>query len=46
MSNKQTGRSVNDRPVYTFAQPSTLTTTVYSPTASRWRMQLGARYVF
>ncbi len=38
--------TTNDRPFYTFAAPSTLTSTVYSATASRWRMQLGARYVF
>ena len=38
--------AANNRPIYAFAQPSSLTTTVYSPTASRWRMQVGARYTF
>jgi hypothetical protein len=36
-----------NRPIYNFTLPSTqVTQTVYSPTQSRWRMQLGARYVF
>ncbi len=34
-----------NRPIYTFSEP-TVRTTVYSPTSSRWRMQIGARYVF
>ena len=34
------------RPVYSFAAPSSLVSTVYSPTQSRWRMQFGAKYVF
>ncbi|MFL5352140.1 carboxypeptidase regulatory-like domain-containing protein [Archangium sp.] len=38
--------AANNRPLYTFAEPSTVTTTVYSPTLSRWRIQLGARYLF
>jgi outer membrane receptor protein involved in Fe transport len=37
---------VNNRPVYSFATPSQVTQTVYSPTQSRWRMQFGARYMF
>jgi hypothetical protein len=37
---------VANRPVYTFAAPTQVTQTVYSPTQSRWRMQLGARYIF
>jgi outer membrane receptor protein involved in Fe transport len=36
----------NNRPIYTFAEPSAVTSTVYTPTLSRWRMQVGARYVF
>ncbi len=36
----------NNRPIYTFSEPKAVTNTVYSPTLSRWRMQLGARYVF
>ena len=35
-----------NRPVYSFTQPTTVTTNVYSATQSRWRMQLGARYAF
>jgi hypothetical protein len=36
-----------NRPIYNFTLPSTqVTQTVYSPTQSRWRMQLGARYLF
>jgi hypothetical protein len=34
------------RPIYTFAPPTNVVTTVYSPTSSRWRIQLGARYHF
>jgi len=37
---------VNNRPIYNFTEPAAVTTTVYSPTQSRWRMQLGARYIF
>jgi hypothetical protein len=36
----------NNRPIYSFAEPSAVTTTVYSPTLSRWRIQLGAKYIF
>lgn len=36
----------NNRPIYSFTEPERVTTTVYSPTLSRWRMQLGARYIF
>lgn len=36
----------NHRPVYTFAAPTSVVSTVYSPTSSRWRIQLGARYHF
>jgi hypothetical protein len=35
-----------NRPIYSFSAPSAVTTTVYSPTDSRWRIQLGARYTF
>ncbi len=38
--------AANNRPIYTFAEPTAVRTTVFSPTLSRWRMQLGARYVF
>lgn len=38
--------AANRRPVYNFTQPSVITTTFYSPTSSRWRIQLGARYTF
>lgn len=34
------------RPIYAFTAPSPITTTIYSPVQSRWRMQLGARYLF
>jgi hypothetical protein len=34
------------RPIYTFTAPQAVESTIYSPTASRWRMQLGARYTF
>jgi outer membrane receptor protein involved in Fe transport len=41
------GYDVNaQRPIYTFAPPTNVVSTVYSPTASRWRIQLGARYTF
>lgn len=36
----------NNRPIYSFTEPTAVRTTVYSPTLSRWRIQLGARYVF
>jgi carboxypeptidase family protein len=36
----------NQRPIYTFAAPATVTSTVYTATSSRWRIQLGARYHF
>jgi outer membrane receptor protein involved in Fe transport len=36
-----------NRPIYSFRAPTAaVTQTLYSPTQSRWRMQLGARYVF
>jgi len=35
-----------NRPIYTFAAPPSVVNTVYSPTSSRWRIQLGARYHF
>ncbi len=38
--------TVARRPIYAFSAPPTITNTVYSPTQSRWRMQLGARYMF
>jgi hypothetical protein len=38
--------TANNRPIYTFTEPTAVRTTVYSPTLSRWRMQIGARYVF
>jgi outer membrane receptor protein involved in Fe transport len=38
--------AVNKRPVFSFRAPPTVVTTVYSPTLSRWRMQIGARYLF
>ncbi len=37
---------VNNRPIYSFGPPNSITATTYSPTASRWRMQFGAKYVF
>jgi hypothetical protein len=36
----------NNRPRYTFVPQNSPTSTIYGPTSSRWRMQLGARYVF
>ena len=36
----------NNRPVYRFTQPAQVITKSFSPTTSRWRIQLGARYVF
>jgi hypothetical protein len=38
--------TANNRPIYNFVAPATVTTTIYSPTQSRWRMQLGLRYIF
>jgi hypothetical protein len=38
--------TVRDRPIYTFVEPTAVRTTVFSPTSSRWRMQIGARYAF
>jgi len=38
--------AANKRPLYSFIPPSSLVSTVYSPTQSRWRMQFGARYMF
>jgi hypothetical protein len=38
--------AVNRRPIYTFTAPASVVTTSYSPTSSRWRIQLGARYHF
>jgi hypothetical protein len=38
--------TTNRRPIYTFTPPPTIVQTVYSPTLSRWRMQIGARYTF
>ena len=35
-----------NRPIYSFTAPTQINQTTYSPTASRWRMQLGAKYVF
>jgi outer membrane receptor protein involved in Fe transport len=37
---------VNNRPVYRFSPPTTILTTVYGATQSRWRMQFGAKYRF
>jgi hypothetical protein len=36
----------NNRPIYSFTMPSRVVSRVYSPTVSRWRIQLGARYSF
>ncbi|WP_224372849.1 TonB-dependent receptor [Hyalangium versicolor] len=38
--------AANNRPIYTFAEPTSVRTVVLSPTRSRWRVQLGAKYVF
>lgn len=38
--------AANNRPIYSFTEPSAVRTVVLSPTRSRWRIQLGARYVF
>ena len=36
----------NNRPIYSFGPPVAISSTLYSPTASRWRMQFGAKYTF
>jgi len=36
----------NNRPIYSFTEPASVQTVVMSPTLSRWRIQVGARYVF
>ncbi len=38
--------TVNGRPIYQFTAPTSVVNTLYSPTSSRWRIQLGARYSF
>ncbi|MGZ6142452.1 MAG: TonB-dependent receptor, partial [Myxococcales bacterium] len=38
--------AANKRPVYKFTPLGSIISPVYSSTLSRWRMQLGARYVF
>jgi hypothetical protein len=38
--------AANNRPIYNFTPPTTVTSRTFSATASRWRMQLGARYDF
>ena len=38
--------AANNRPVYSFTEPARVRSVVYSPNRSRWRMQVGARYVF
>jgi hypothetical protein len=38
--------AASNRPIYTFAAPASVINTVYSPTLSRWRIQVGARYTF
>jgi hypothetical protein len=38
--------AARNRPIYSFAAPANVVTTVFSPTLSRWRIQLGARYSF
>jgi hypothetical protein len=38
--------AAKNRPVYSFTEPSAVRSVVLSPTRSRWRIQLGARYVF
>ena len=38
--------TANNRPMYSFTEPTAVRTTIYSPTLSRWRIQVGARYVF
>jgi hypothetical protein len=36
----------NNRPVYAFTEPAVVHQPLYTPTQSRWRIQLGARYIF
>jgi hypothetical protein len=38
--------TVNGRPIYQFIPPNSVVSTLYNPTTSRWRIQLGARYNF
>ncbi|MDQ3263368.1 MAG: carboxypeptidase regulatory-like domain-containing protein [Myxococcota bacterium] len=38
--------TANNRPIYSFTEPTAVRTVVRSPTLSRWRVQVGARYVF
>ncbi len=38
--------AANNRPIYSFIAPTAVRSTVYTPTLSRWRVQLGARYAF
>jgi outer membrane receptor protein involved in Fe transport len=38
--------AANNRPIYAFTAPAQVKTIVLSPTSSRWRIQLGARYAF
>ena len=38
--------AANNRPIYSFAPPTTVEKTVLGPNSSRWRMQFGARYSF
>jgi hypothetical protein len=36
----------NNRPIYRFSPPSTITRTIRGPSSSTWRMQFGAKYSF
>ena len=36
----------NNRPIYRFSQPATISRTIRGPNSSTWRMQFGARYSF
>jgi outer membrane receptor protein involved in Fe transport len=38
--------AANNRPIYSFTEPSAVRSVVRTPTLSRWRVQVGARYVF
>ena len=38
--------NANRRPIYQFVRPAAVEQTIYNPTTSRWRMQLGLRYTF
>jgi hypothetical protein len=38
--------AANNRPIYSFTEPTEVRSVVLSPTRSRWRIQIGARYVF